>query len=55
VTETCISLVKALKEFVYDGDGTALMAEWRDLTAQDKNDLRDWFIAEGIAIAPIAS
>lgn len=51
---TCISLVAALKKHVFDGDGHALMAEWKSLTAKDKDDLVAWFNAEGIEVARLS-
>ena len=55
MTGTCISLVVALKQHVFDGDGAALLAEWKALTDKDKRELRDAFIAEGVEIAPLAA
>lgn len=45
-----ITLVKALKEYMFDGDGSALMAEWGSLTDKDKEHLRSYFESEGIPI-----
>ena len=56
MTDTaCLSLVAALKLHVYNGDGAALLNDWKDLSDKDKNDLRAWFQAEGIEVAPLAA
>lgn len=55
MTETCISLVMALKKYVFDGDGAALLVEWKSLTDKDKNDLIDAFNAEGIEVSRLAA
>lgn len=47
---TCISLVKALKDNVYDGDGRALMNEFSALTDEDKDDLVTYFNDEGFNV-----
>ena len=55
MTGTCISLVVALKQHVFDGEGTPLLAEWKELTEKDKRDLIAYFKAEGIEVAPLAA
>ena len=54
MAEGKISLVQALKSHVYDGDGTALMSEWKSLTDKDKDDLVACFNAEGVAVSRLS-
>lgn len=50
---TCISLIAYLKREVYDGNGAALIEDWKALSDQDKQDLHDYATAEGANLTPL--
>lgn len=53
--ESCISLVTALKQHIFndDNEGGKLIPEFKALTQQDKDDLVDYFAAEGVEVARV--
>jgi hypothetical protein len=46
--------VAARKSLSVEGETTAaFVSQWKALTAKDKSELRDYFIAQGVDIAPL--